>query len=98
MRGVERREETVRFDAPAVLADLFGSQDDHLRIVEKSLGVTILPKGNALNVIGDPLQVEISVKVLTGLYHALRKGIPITSNDVVAAGKSVPPERNAAGA
>src|SRR4030066_182714 len=74
METVERREETVRFDDPAVLADLFGSQDDHLRIVEKSLGVTILPKGNALNVIGDPLQVEVSVKVLTGLYHVLRTG------------------------
>ena len=95
METVERREETVRFDDPAVLADLFGSQDDHLRIVEKSLGVTILPKGNALNVIGDPLQVEVSVKVLTGLYHVLRKGIPITSNDVVAAVKIVRSDRNA---
>src|SRR4030065_627009 len=95
MRGVERREETVQSDDPAVLADLCGSQDDHLRIVEKSLGVTILPKGNALNVIGDPLQVEISVKVLTGLYHVLRKGIPITSNDVVAAVKIVRSDRNA---
>src|SRR3989304_5362145 len=95
METVERREETVRFDDPAVLADLFGSQDDHLRIVEKSLGVTILPKGNALNVIGDPLQVEVSVKVLTGLYHVLRKGIPITSNAVVAAVKIVRSDRNA---
>jgi len=95
METVERREETVRFDDPAVLADLFGSQDDHLRIVEKSLGVTILPKGNALNVIGDPLQVEVSVKVLTGLYHVLRKGIPITSNDVVAAVNIVRSDRNA---
>src|SRR4030066_392703 len=95
METVERREEAVRFDAPAVLADLFGSQDDHLRIVEKSLGVTILPKGNARNVIGDPLQVEVSVKVLTGLYHVLRKGIPITSNDVVAAVNIVRSDRNA---
>jgi phosphate starvation-inducible PhoH-like protein len=87
--------ETVRFDDPAVLADLFGSHDDHLRIVEKSLGITILPKGNVLSITGDQLQVELSVKVLTGLYRVLRKGIPITSNDVVAAVKIVRSDRNA---
>jgi phosphate starvation-inducible PhoH-like protein len=95
METVERREETVRFDDPAVLADLFGSQDDHLKIVERFLGVTILPKGNVLTVAGDPLSVEISVKVLTGLYLVLRKGIPITSNDVVAAVKIVRSDRHA---
>ena len=95
MRPAERGEETVRFDEPAVLAELFGSQDDHLRIVEKLLGVAIIPKGNVLNVTGDPLQVELSVKVLNGLYRVLRKGIPITSNDVVAAVKIVRSDRNA---
>jgi phosphate starvation-inducible PhoH-like protein len=86
---------TVRFDDPAVLANLFGSHDDHLKIVEQSLGVTILPKGNVVTVTGDPLQVELSEKVLTGLYRVLRKGIPITSNDVVAAVKIVRSDRNA---
>ena len=86
---------TVRFDDPAVLANLFGSHDDHLKIVEQSLGVTILPKGNTVTVTGDPLQVELSEKVLTGLYRVLRKGIPITSNDVVAAVKIVRSDRNA---
>ena len=95
MEKVKRREETVRFDDPEVLADLFGSQDDHLKIVEKFLDVTILPKGNVLTVAGDPLSVEISVKVLTGLYRVLRKGIPITSNDVVAAVKIVRSDRHA---
>jgi phosphate starvation-inducible PhoH-like protein len=89
------REETVRFDDPGVLADLFGSHDDHLRIVERSLGITILPKGNVLSITGDPLQVELSAKVLKGLYRVLRKGIPITSNDVVAAVKIVRSDRNA---
>ncbi len=86
---------TVRFDDPKVLADLFGSQDDHLKIVEKSLGVRILPKGNVLTVTGDTLQVELATKVLTGLYRVLLKGIPITSNDVVAAVKIVRSDRNA---
>jgi phosphate starvation-inducible PhoH-like protein len=86
---------TVRFDDPKVLADLFGSQDDHLKIVEKSLEVRILPKGNVLTMTGDTLQVELATKVLTGLYRVLLKGIPITSNDVVAAVKIVRSDRNA---
>jgi phosphate starvation-inducible PhoH-like protein len=86
---------TVRFDDPKVLADLFGSHDDHLKIVEKSLGVRILPKGNVLTVTGDTLQVELATKVLTGLYRVLLKGIPIMSNDVVAAVRIVRSDRNA---
>ena len=89
------REETVRFDDTAVLSDLFGIHDDHLRIVEKSLGVEILPKGNVLTVTGDALPVELSVKVLMGLYEVLRKGIPVTSNDVAAAVKIVRSDRHA---
>ena len=88
-------ERTVRFEDSAVLADLCGSHDDHLRIVEKFLGVSILPKGNVLTVSGDPIQVELSAKVLEGLYRVIRKGIPITSNDVVAAVKIVRSDRNA---
>jgi phosphate starvation-inducible PhoH-like protein len=88
-------ERTVRFEDSAVLADLCGSHDDHLKVVERSLGVTILPKGNVLTVSGDPIQVELSARVLEGLYRVLRKGIPITSNDVVAAVKIVRSDRNA---
>ena len=88
-------ERTVRFEDSAVLADLCGSHDEHLKIVERSLGVTILPRGNVLTVNGDPIQVELSAKVLEGLYRVLRKGIPITSNDVVAAVKIVRADRNA---
>jgi len=88
-------EQTVRFEDSAVLADLCGSHDDHLKIVEKILGVSILPKGNVLTVSGDPIQVELSAKVLAGLYRVIRKGIPITSNDVVAAVKIVRSDRNA---
>lgn len=88
-------ERTVRFEDSAVLADLCGSNDDHLKIVERSLGVTIMPKGNVLTVSGDPIPVELSAKVLEGLYRVLRKGIPVTSNDVVAAVKIVRSDRNA---
>jgi phosphate starvation-inducible PhoH-like protein len=95
MEAAEKREEALRFDDSSVLSELFGIHDDHLKIVERTLGVSVHPKGNEATVAGDPLQVELAVKVLGGLYRVLRKGIPITSNDVAAAVRIVCSDRNA---
>ena len=95
MSGEERREEALRFDDTSVLPELFGRHDEHLKIVERALGVSIHPKGNEATVAGDPLQVELAAKVLAGLYRVLRKGIPITSNDVASAARIVCSDRNA---
>jgi phosphate starvation-inducible PhoH-like protein len=95
MEAAERRNETLKFEDPSLLADLFGSHDDHLKVVERALGVSVHPKGNEVSVNGDPLQVTLAVKVLEGLYRVLRKGIPITSNDVAAAARIVCSDRNA---
>ncbi len=95
METAEKREEALRFDDSSVLSELFGIHDDHLKIVERALGVSVHPKGNEATVAGDPLQVELAVKVLGGLYRVLRKGIPITSNDVAAAVRIVCSDRNA---
>jgi phosphate starvation-inducible PhoH-like protein len=95
METAEKREEALRFEDASVLSELFGIHDDHLKIVERALGVSVHPKGNEATVTGDPLQVELAVKVLEGLYRVLRKGIPITSNDVAAAVRMVCSDRHA---
>lgn len=95
MAANESAVRTLRFDDPAVLPDLFGSHDDHLRIVEEALGVAISPRGNEALLSGDPLSVELADKVLSGLYRVLRKGIPVTSNDVSAAVRIVRSDRSA---
>jgi phosphate starvation-inducible PhoH-like protein len=93
--SVERREGTIRFDDNSVLRELFGSHDDHLKIVERALGVAIRTQGNEVEITGDPLQVELAQKVLSGIYRVLRKGIPITSNDVSAAVRIVCSDKDA---
>ena len=95
MESADTRDETIRFEEPSLLPNLFGSHDEHLRIVERLLGVVIHPRGNQAGVSGDALQVELATKVLTGLYRVLRKGIPLTSNDVAAAVRIVCSDRNA---
>jgi phosphate starvation-inducible PhoH-like protein len=91
----DRKGEELRFDDASVLPNLFGSHDEHLKIVERALGVTIRPRGNEVAVEGDPIQVDLAVRTLSGLYRVLRKGIPITSNDVAAAARIVCSDRNA---
>lgn len=95
MNKEDSRKEALRFDDSSVLPDLFGRHDEHLKVVERVLGVSVQPKGNEVVVAGDPLQVELAVKVLEGLFLVLRKGIPITSNDVASALRIVCSDRNA---
>jgi phosphate starvation-inducible PhoH-like protein len=95
METVDSGRHEMRFDDVKVLPDLFGRHDEHLKVMEIALGVSIHPKGNEAVVTGDPLQVELAVKVITGLYRVLRKGIPVTSTDVVSAIRIVNSDRNA---
>ncbi len=91
----DAREEIIRFEDASVLRDLFGVNDAHLRALERALGVTIRPGGNEARVAGDAIPVELVGKVLSGLYRVLRRGIPVTGNDVEAAIRIVSADRNA---
>ncbi|GAB4230034.1 MAG: PhoH family protein [Deltaproteobacteria bacterium] len=87
--------ETIRFEDTSVVRELFGGNDAHLRSIERSLGVAIRPSGNDVRVEGDAIPVELAGKVLTGLYRVLRRGIPVTGNDVAAAVRIVSSDRSA---
>jgi phosphate starvation-inducible PhoH-like protein len=89
------REASLTFEDTALLPDLFGGHDEHLKIVERVLGVEIIPRGNLVIFKGDAVQVELGLKVLDGLHRILRKGIPVTSNDVASAIRIVNADRNA---
>jgi phosphate starvation-inducible PhoH-like protein len=91
----DTKEETIRFEDASVLRDLFGVNDTHLRALERALGVTVRPGGNEARVSGDGIPVELAGKVLSGLYRVLRRGIPVTGNDVEAAIRIVSADRNA---
>ncbi|HEY3490861.1 MAG TPA: PhoH family protein [Candidatus Deferrimicrobiaceae bacterium] len=91
----QKSEATLTFEDTALLPNLFGGHDEHLKIVERVMGVVIVPRGNQVTLHGDPLQVELGTKVLEGLYRILRKGIPVTSNDVASAIRIVNYDKNA---
>jgi len=89
------KEDTIRFEDPSVLPDLFGAHDGNLKTLERALGVEIRPGGADAHIAGDPIRVELAGKVLSGLYKVLRRGIPVTGNDVAAAVRIVSGDRNA---
>jgi phosphate starvation-inducible PhoH-like protein len=89
------KEDTVCFEDASVLPDLFGVHDSNLRMLEKQLGVAIRPGGSEAHISGDPIQSELAARVLRGLYQVIRRGIPVSGNDVLAAVRIVSGDRNA---
>ena len=75
----------VHFDDPGTVKLLFGENDSHLKLIEKSVGVRIHARGNTLTLSGDPIPVQLTEKLLTELYDLLRRGHPLYPNDIVSA-------------
>ena len=50
------------------LANLCGPLDEHLRLIERRLGVEINNRGNKFRVIGTPVSVQTAGRVLSSLY------------------------------
>lgn len=55
------------------LANLCGQLDEHLRQIERRLGVEINNRGNAFRVIGDSQSVYAAGEVLRDLYQETEK-------------------------
>ncbi len=72
----------VEFDDAALMGNLLGPQDKNLKIIEKGLCVRIHSRGNTLNLSGEDVDVDLSIKVLKEIYQILKKGYPIYPQDV----------------
>ena len=75
----------VHFEDPSAVRLLYGEHDSNLKLIEKTVGVQIHARGNALSISGDPISIKLTEKVLTELYEILRKGHPLYPNDILAA-------------
>jgi len=72
----------LKFDDNRIARDLFGSGDQHLKSLEKSLGVDIHVRGTDLKIEGSPTDVQLGEKVLNELYQMIKKGYPIMGSDI----------------
>ncbi len=74
---------SVHFDSNELLKGLFGVHDEHIKLIEDALGVTILTRANALRIIGSHgFETELAQKILNELYLLLKKGLHIDKQTV----------------
>ena len=86
---------TLRFDDNRLARDLFGAEDNHLKLLEKNLDVNIDVRGADLKMKGSGFNVETGEKVLNELYELLKKGYPIMGSDIEMAFKVISRDRKA---
>lgn len=73
---------TVDVPDPTLLTSLLGQHDEHVKLVEKEIGVRVAVHGSGIEVRGDEVQVELAARVLSQLLDLLQRGYPLYSSDV----------------
>jgi phosphate starvation-inducible PhoH-like protein len=61
---------------------LFGPHNDHLKAVERNLGVKVHTKGGGVVIEGDQFDVELAGRLLKELQRLLKRGYPIYTSDI----------------
>ena len=64
---------------------LLGNADANVKVLEDELHVSIITRGEAINVTGDPEDATMAKDILKSLLSVVRKGITISSRDVIYA-------------
>jgi hypothetical protein len=72
----------VEFADHRLFHDLLGHHDEHVKAIERALGVRIGVTGTSVSIAGDGLERELAAKVLTELYGVLEHGYPVYPSDV----------------
>jgi len=72
----------LEFNDPKLFRDLLGQHDEHLKMIQRSLGAKIRVRGSTVEIEGDPVDLELSTKVVKQLYGLLEKGYPVYGSDV----------------
>lgn len=72
----------VDFDDNALLPSLFGEHDRHLARIEQILGITLVPRGNRIAIVGNATTAHSAKNALSDLYQRLKHGMEVTLADV----------------
>ncbi len=86
--------EKVIFDDLQMANALFGAHSENLRRIARTIGVKINAKGNALTILGEDLDVHLSIRVLNDLYALLKKGYPLYPTDIDYAIRMISDDRS----
>ncbi len=73
------------FDDNRKLSSLFGEHDEHLKIIEHELQVSILPRGNKLSIHGKQIACKQAVHALDNLANRIFNQLDVSNGDVKGA-------------
>ena len=85
----------LHFDDHQRFQALLGHHDEHLKTLERSLGVRIGTADTTLLISGDDIERELAGRVLTELYGLLERGYPVYPSDVDYAVRILSRDHNA---
>ena len=73
-----------RFDVgdAALALQLFGQQNQHLKLIEKALSIRLGSKGTVLTLAGEQAQIQVGYRLLEELCALLRDGMPLYPTDI----------------
>ncbi|MBI5543578.1 MAG: PhoH family protein [Deltaproteobacteria bacterium] len=72
----------VEFDDHDLVRTLCGSHNEHLKIIERRLGVSVGQRGAHLLIAGEPAAVQLAQRLLRELYALLHSGYRLYPEDV----------------
>ncbi|MBY0501185.1 MAG: PhoH family protein [Alphaproteobacteria bacterium] len=78
----------LEFEDNSLLIELFGSNESHLKLLEKELPVLITTRGNQVVIQGEEENTRIVGRTLGALYERLEEGKQIDPTDVISALRS----------
>jgi phosphate starvation-inducible PhoH-like protein len=85
----------ITFDDPRLVHDLLGHHDEHIKTIERTLGVRINVHGNTITVEGDDVERDLAGRVLNQLYVVIQNGYPVYKSDIDYAIRILSRDRNA---
>ncbi|MBQ1545144.1 MAG: PhoH family protein [Clostridia bacterium] len=75
-------EKTIQFDNYEHVAELFGSFDENIRILEQEYDVTVVSRGGQLKVSGEESAVEQASRAIDGMVLLLEKGETLNEQNI----------------
>lgn len=83
--GTKEDSVQVSFDDNALVQQLTGEQNTHLKIIERQLDVRIHLRGNQFTISGDRPHIELTRQLLVQLTELIQAGYPVFGSDIAYA-------------
>ncbi|WP_057911696.1 PhoH family protein [Peribacillus muralis] len=75
----------LEIESPNEAMALLGNGDSNVKVLEEELGISIITRGEAVSVAGEIERITMGQEILKALLTVIRKGIAISSRDVLYA-------------